>query len=67
MNNRIEYVDALRGVMIIIVVLWHVAILQEGGYLMIFSSGRFINDAVMPVFCFISGFVMYNPDKTCRQ
>ena len=57
MENRINYIDRMKGFTILIVVLAHV-------YLMTFDMGdslvfRFCASFEMPLFMFVSGFVAY--------
>lgn len=60
--QRIGYIDALRGFTMFLVVLEHVAALCWG----IVGKGISIHDYLvqvrMPLFFFISGFVLYKPD-----
>ena len=61
MENRINYIDRMKGFTILIVVLAHV-------YLMTFDMGdslvfRFCASFEMPLFMFVSGFVAYLPSK----
>ncbi len=60
--QRIGYIDALRGFTMFLVVLEHVASLCWG----IVGKGISIHDYLvqvrMPLFFFISGFVLYKPD-----
>ena len=67
MKNRIEYFDALRGVMMLLVVYSHV--LYHGlGAGMPTPPQSWLNDIFitfrMPLFFFISGFFLYSPDYT---
>ena len=59
-TQRIEYIDAMKGFSIILVVLHHVS-------LMAFGRNSAIDEwyvvFFMPLFFFISGFVIYNPTQ----
>ena len=55
-TKRIEYIDALRGFTMILVVLHHVSLL---GFCVEGELGRWIVEFRMPLFFFISGFVLY--------
>ena len=57
-TKRIEFIDALRGFTMILVVLHHVALLclHAGG---VTSVHRYLIQIRMPMFFFISGFVLY--------
>ena len=57
MMNRINYIDRMKGLAILVVVLAHV-------YLFAFGMGnsavfRFCTSFEMPLFMFVSGFVAY--------
>lgn len=61
-TKRIEYIDALRGFTMILVVLWHVAhfgfdISKEAP-----SFHHYLQQIRMPMFFFISGFVMFKKE-----
>ncbi len=58
-TTRIEYIDALRGFTMLLVVMNHVAAwgLNCDGYSSIFSTFR------MPLFFFVSGFVFYSAKR----
>ena len=62
MNKRIEYIDAMRGVTMFLVVLAHSAAFCFGGldgniFIQVFQSFR------MPLFFFISGFVFFKSER----
>ncbi len=57
-KKRIEYLDALRGFTMILVVVAHVILYSYHG-LQSFSWGNFFTLFRMPLFFFISGFIMY--------
>lgn len=60
-TKRIEYVDAMRGFTMILVVLSHVASLDMGlyGAPYITSYHAFFGEFRMPLFFFVSGFVLF--------
>ena len=66
-SKRIEYIDAMRGFTMFLVVLGHCAFYCMGGvaddnvYLDIFQSFR------MPLFFFVSGFVFYKGNRICNE
>lgn len=53
---RIEYIDALRGFTMILVVLYHVSLM---GFGVESTLGKWVVEFRMPLFFFISGFVFY--------
>ena len=57
-KQRIEYIDALRGFTMILVVIHHVALFMWG-ILGIHSIHGYLMQVRMPMFYFISGFVLY--------
>ena len=60
-TKRIEYIDALRGFTMILVVLYHIeiySILNEPSVL-----GRILMTFRMPLFFFISGYIAYKANK----
>ena len=63
-TGRIEYIDALRGFTMILVVLNHVALFCLGIDRTIPSYHKYLQEIQMPLFFFISGFVLYKPN-TC--
>ncbi len=58
-NERIEYIDALRGFAIMLVVMMHVSNFCLGAAYRVFTYQTVIFEFVMPSFFFISGFVFY--------
>ena len=56
MNNRIEYLDAMRGLLMLLVVMWHVKLYSIGVH-DTFSFNDVFFLFLMPAFFFISGFV----------
>lgn len=58
-NNRIEYLDALRGVTMIMVVVYHVSALYLGVSYSPENFHYYIAQIRMPLFFFVSGFVLY--------
>ena len=61
-SQRIEYIDALRGVTIILVVLGHVASVNGVETLSIGNFHSLFLQIRMPLFFFISGFLFYKKD-----
>ena len=61
-GNRIEYIDALRGFTMILVVLNHVSFYCFGIDNTIPSLHKYLQEIQMPLFFFISGFVLYRPN-----
>lgn len=62
-NTRIEYLDALRGFTMTLVVLSHVAYMNLG--INVGSNGNFhlyFSHFRLPIFFFISGFLLYKPN-----
>ena len=57
-KQRIEYIDALRGFTMILVVIHHVALFMWG-ILGTYSIHSYLMQVRMPMFYFISGFVLY--------
>lgn len=64
--ERIEYIDALRGFLIILVVMMHVSNFCLGAAYRVFTYQTVIFEFVMPLFFFISGFVFYKGIKLDR-
>lgn len=62
MKHRIQYIDALRGFTMILVVLGHVPMYAYGG-LENFSWSSFVSVFRLPLFFFISGFVFYKTER----
>ena len=66
-TKRIEFVDALRGFLMICVLMHHMShfVLETGA----FSFKYIWNQFQMPVFFFISGFVIYrfNEDRSIKK
>ena len=60
-NNRIEYIDALRGMTMIFVVYHHVAYWSLDN--IDFGYNEFFYKFIMPTFFFISGWVFYNKNR----
>lgn len=60
-GKRIEYIDALRGFTMILVVLSHVAIFCVGAY-DVSNYHHYLQQIRMPLFFLISGFVLYKVD-----
>lgn len=58
-SNRIEYIDALRGFSMILVVLGHVELFSFFEFSYVSFLGDFISSFRMPLFFFISGFIAY--------
>ena len=58
-SSRIEYIDALRGFTMMLVVLQHVALFGWGVTEDVPSVHPFLQQIRMPLFFFISGFVLY--------
>ena len=63
-SSRIEYIDALRGFTMILVVLQHVATFGWGITEEVSSIHPFLQQIRMPMFFFISGFVLYKAGVT---
>ncbi len=63
MTKRIEFIDAMRGFTMILVVLCHVAGFCLGIENDIPSIHPFLYEFRMPTFFFISGFVLYKADQ----
>ena len=61
-TGRIEYIDALRGFTMILVVLNHVALFCLGIDRSVPSFHKYLQEIQMPLFFFISGFVLYKPN-----
>lgn len=62
LSNRIEYIDAMRGFTIILVVMTHVStfvLMQTFGYTINYTFSLFR----MPLFFFVSGFVLYKSGR----
>ena len=57
-TQRIEYIDAMRGFTMIIVVLHHVSLMAFG---VDSAFEKWSYEFRMPLFFFISGFLMYKP------
>lgn len=61
-TKRIEYIDALRGFTMFLVVVCHVSYFCFGVFGREFSLTAYLIQVRMPLFFFISGFVMYKAD-----
>lgn len=61
-TKRIEYIDALRGFTMILVVLTHVALYGFGFSEETSSFHHYLRQVRMPMFFFISGFVMFKAE-----
>ena len=61
-TKRIEYIDALRGFTMFLVVVCHVSFFCFGVFGREYSLTAFLIQVRMPLFFFISGFVMYKAD-----
>lgn len=60
MTKRIEYIDAIRGLTMLLVVITHIEVFCFGNRVPSFSM--FFVDFIMPLFFFISGWVLYKDD-----
>ena len=60
--KRIEYIDAMRGFNMILIVMTHVAGFSYGG-ISGFSWSSFFVTFRLPLFFFISGFLMYKEGR----
>ena len=63
MNNRLEYIDALRGIIMILIVFAHV---ETFGFYQFGASTYFdeiFGKFSLPLFFFISGFVLILTEK----
>ncbi len=66
MTKRIEYIDALRGFTMTLVVITHIYVycfMQGSNSEFALSYNNFFGLFRMPLFFFISGFVFYKPDR----
>lgn len=61
MKKRVEYIDAIRGITMILVVFSHIVVLCYYTNLSTYNS--FFITFRMPLFYFISGWVMYNSNR----
>lgn len=63
-NKRLEYVDAMRGFTMMLVVIWHVCFFSyhEGAYTIITFNSAILK-FMIPLFFFISGFVSYKSTR----
>ena len=66
MSNRIQYIDALRALAIFLVVVGHIYLFGFGYYGADYGSSycQYIYQFHMPLFFFISGFVLCKENKT---
>lgn len=64
-SNRIEYIDAMRGMTMILVVYFHVAAYPFGSYEIGYNT--IIELFRMPVFFFISGWLFYKVSRIWDQ
>ena len=62
-SNRIEYIDALRGLTMLMVVMHHIVTYNYQG-IYVFSWGQSFTIVQNPLFFFISGFFLYK-DSEC--
>lgn len=63
MKNRIEYIDAMRGLTMLLVVYSHVSLCGMGmSDPSSFSFNEFFTEFRMPLFFFVSGFVFFKPN-----
>ena len=68
-KGRIEYIDAMRGLTMLLVVYWHVAVLYvEDNYLWSVMPTDWTFNTIflefrMPLFFFVSGFVLYKASR----
>ena len=60
--KRIEYIDAMRGFNMILIVMLHFITISYGGVLG-FSWTSFFTTFQLPLFFFISGFLMYKENR----
>lgn len=63
MKNRIEYIDAMRGFTMILVVFGHILSYGYGGFPNVTFQNIFVLFR-MPLFFFVSGFVFYKSTRT---
>ena len=61
-GKRIEYIDSLRGFTMILVVAYHVGGFCLGLEPSVPSINLFLREFRMPLFFFISGFVLYKDE-----
>lgn len=64
LTNRIQYIDALRGFAMLLVVFVHVEIFGFFNFSHTTFLGKFFSAVHMPTFFFISGLCMYKPNAT---
>lgn len=57
--KRIEYLDAMRGFTMMLVVMYHVVNFCLGGFAESFSFNQMMGEFRMPLFFFVSGFLLY--------
>ena len=64
-NKRLEYVDAMRGITMILVVYSHILMYYgyEHDFSQLYSYNSFIGLFRMPLFFFVSGFVLYKASQ----
>lgn len=62
MNNRIEFIDALRGFTMLLVVYSHIQIISIGITPDVFTLNSIFVNFFMPLFFFISGFILYKKE-----
>lgn len=64
-GTRIEYIDALRGFTMLLVVMFHVFVFSYRGWDFRYNSsyGIFFSTFRMPLFFFISGFIYYKYER----
>lgn len=65
-KERLQYIDALRGVAMLMVVFAHVEIYSFFGFQTETTLTKIISMIHMPLFFFISGFCVYKRERRCR-
>lgn len=67
-SSRMEYVDALRGFTMLLVVMMHEFVFSYDGWHLLDSSYNIVFSRFrMPLFFFISGFIYYKYGKTWNE
>ena len=64
-NDRLLYIDALRGLAMLMVVFVHVEIFSFFNFGHTTTLMYVLSSVHMPLFFFISGFCIYKPDRKC--